>query len=415
MQHHGSSLTLYDYLLANCLKGACRCSGSVHVCVPHWSKTVEQTEEPRLLRIRTLLNTIIAISTSVQGAADQARKDQSRPHKSVRFPNKEPYYYPPLDQEVVDVSREKEPEDSESTITVMNLTNRFTPDIIERIIVCDCLKHKHCLTCQFPQYQWDRGLKEFLLAPSRSPQTRWVHALNALERATKVWVGQWAAGIGWKQRNTYWVAEKLYTPVRHAVHLCCGVNDMKDRVLHHVVNALRKVVRCADVMVILRHVGGSGGLEGVKCLKEEFHTEEVEEFLNEDIEELFGKQRRIAEKKLAGMVFGLSWLNDRIESLVRNLIEPFINDMSLGPKYGARKLEFIKAVVIRIQMDVCGFRRQVEEIESGWKEEIADSEEWFKKAGPSIALFRKWHRHIQRGLCDFANRGGRDGGCKCGR
>ena len=232
----------------------------------------EEIEESRLLQVRTFLATVIAISTSVQGAADLARKDTSLPHKSVRFPNEEPYYLL-AEPAVVEIS-ENLP--SSEAITPANITNRFTPEIIESIIVCKCPKHKHCLTCHFPHRQWDRGLGEFILAPSRSRQTRWLAALIALDRATKIWVGEWADSVGWEKQNSCWVIERVYRPVRGGVHLSSGINDLKHNAMHSMANAMKKVVRysggCVRIMGVLRCAGESDDLEDI---------EHIEEVLNE--------------------------------------------------------------------------------------------------------------------------------------
>lgn len=165
MEDKGRS-TLYGYLVHHCFKGSCQCEGPVHVCAAHRPKTTMETEGPRQLKIRTFLNTVIAISTPARGAANPARKDRSLPHKRVRFSDLQTNL--PAEKEAVDVSPSPSTKNSDPITTESNTTNHLTPGIIETMIACDCPKHKHCLTCQFQQPRWKRSLKELHLAPSMS-------------------------------------------------------------------------------------------------------------------------------------------------------------------------------------------------------------------------------------------------------
>lgn len=191
----------------------------------------------------------------------------------------------------------------------------------------------------------------------------------------------------------------------NGVHLSHGLNELKENARQNVVNGLRRLTRyageCVGIMELFR-------------LVEKLGVEDQE--VIDERDERFKMLKRKVTKWLGNIVKGLQWVDGRIEWLIKNLLEGFSMCGSLaseGPKHARRKLEFIKAVLLRIQADVCDFRRKVEEIEGDWKgASEMEPEEWFKKIEPSLGLFKDWNGQVQKGMCDFANRAGRDRGCK---
>lgn len=418
-----TSTSLYERLVADCLKGET-------FAVADENLTDEEREEARELNARTFINTIISVSATDRGHCDISRAKKLLRHKGVSFsydllsgpgkgyhnrikeaPATEQILMTESESETETESETESESESESdsgsikpTRAVVAHSDTPTPNIIEKIMLCNCPAHKHCLTCRMNDESFSLVLKDSYEGISPSSSARWVVALYSLETAVRIWVFEHTIknphiGPGQWQTPVSQVDEATVGALRAMINIAHDITHIR-RLARNVVNNLRKAVKVSNELTStlrkLQHAPADDEHKREKrCKRVVASKTEAKERLNHAIALL---QSMDSELKLL--------LDKRIKTIRGDMLRNFEQSNAHWPKSSAWKIGFMARVLVYVRKDSRALAFRLREMYSVWEKPLNRGRvlRWRERAQESIVFWRGWMTDVEKGLARVAAR-----------
>ncbi|KAM7185914.1 hypothetical protein V8F20_011618 [Naviculisporaceae sp. PSN 640] len=391
------SVSLYEQLVADCLRGET-------FPVEDVTLTDEENEEARELKARTFINTIVAASTTDRGDADIARADKSRPHKKVAFaenlisgPGKG--YHNKCDQG-------KTPEfytdsDSDSDKSIGSVVDSVvleppTANVIEKIMLCNCPAHTHCLTCHMSHEAFSLVLRASYEDLSPSSSARWLVTLYSLDRAVRIWVGEHVINnihIGRDQWQTpvSEIDEATVDALREMINVAQGIAQIR-KLARNVINNVRKMLKTAgkitDVIQRLEYTAaGDANARGKLAKKFVAYKNDVTTRLNTAI----------------GVI---QTMNDEVRMLLHRRIKTTKGDMLRNfeqsnvhwPRSSARKIDFIAQALVPVYNDSRTLAVRLREMYTLWNRPLQRGQvvQFHDMVKRSVVVWVDWMTEVRK-------------------